>query len=312
MESGLQADSSPARAAGSRLGFVLTPVRMVGAALATVLLSGCGLANVWNEPVVREPSITPAPPSSATPEPDDRTLHPYDGTVKSATCVTASASQLAALEEIGMAGGAIRYPVGAMVKSNAGWWTVAVATRVTKNSSGYTKQNVEPYAFFVTSYPTYADQPEHEPFVWQLASASGDKAAARALACVKKLPVPAEKPEPGSPATYTGKLAAHAKCTAVSAKSLKQLEQVGQVGGAITYPRGQMVRANGKWWTVAVATQVNPNSQGYTSDNVDRTELFVTNAPSYSASSKAKVVSFPIKAKKSDAAARKALACLGG
>jgi hypothetical protein len=290
---------------------VLTPVRVVGAVLATVLFSGCGLANFWNEPVVRAPSITPAPPSSATPEPDDRTLHPYDGTLTSSKCVTASKEELALFEQIGMAGGAIQYPVGAMVKSNAGWWTAAVATRVSKNDSGYTKKTVEPYAFFVTSYRTYADQPDHEPFAWQLAKPSGDKAAARALACAKKLPVPAEKPEPGSPATYTGKLAPHAKCAAVSAKRLKQLEQVGQVGGAITYPRGQMVRANGKWWTVAVATQVHQNSQGYTSENVDPTELFVTNAPSYKASSKARIVSFPIKARKTDTAARKALSCLG-
>ncbi len=290
---------------------MLTPARVVGAALAAVLLSGCGLAHLWNEPVAREPSITPASPTSATPVPDDRTLHPYDGTLANSKCVTVSKSQLAMLEEIGMAGGSIQYPVAAMVKSNAGWWTVAAATRVTKNGSGYTKENVEPYAFFVTSYPTYPDDPDHEPFAWQLSSTSGDKAAAKALACVKKLPIPPEKPEPGSPATYTGKLAPHAKCTAVSAKLLTQLEQVGQVGGAITYPRGQMVRANGTWWTVAVATEVHPNGQGYTSENVEPTELFVTNAPSYKASSKARIVSFPIKAKKADTAARKAVACLG-
>ena len=294
---------------------VFTPARVVGAAVVMALLSGCSLANIWNEPVVGQsshPGVSSASqePASEPPVADDRTLHPYDGTVSAATCVTLSATQLSDLEEIGMAGGAIRYPVAAMVKSNAGWWTVAAATRVTKNSSGYTTGNVEPYAFFVTSYPTYTDVDDPEPFAWQLDSTSGDAAAARALACVRKLPVPPEKPEPGSPATYTGKLASHAPCTAVPGKLLAQLEQVGRVGGAITYPRGRMVRANGKWWTVAVATQVHPNGQGYTSGNVEKTALFVTNAPSYPASSKARIVSFPIKLRK-DAAARKALACLG-
>jgi len=285
----------------------------VGAvALAAVLLSGCGLANVWNEPVSRPPSIVPASPTSVEPVLDDRTLHPYDGTVTSAKCVTASALDLDLLEQVGKVGEAVRYPVGARVRSNAGWWTVAVATRVTRNSDASTTKDVEPYAFFVTSYPTYSDDPDHEPFAWQLASASGDKAAARALACAKKLPIPAEKPEPGSPATYTGKLAPNATCTTVPAKLLAQLQEVGRVGGAITYPRGRMVRANGKWWTVAVATQVHQNGQGYTEDNVAKTALFVTNRPSHKASSKARIVSFPIKEKKADTAARKALACLGG
>lgn len=289
---------------------MLTGVRVVGAALATILLAGCSLANIWNEPVAQEPSRTPASPTSEAPVLDDRTLHPYDGSLASAKCVTARQSELELLEQIGKVGDAVRYPVGARVKSNAGWWTVAVATRVTENGMGYTEKNIEPYAFFVTSYPTYPADPDHEPFAWQLSSASGDKAAARALACVKKLPIPRELPEPGSPATYTGKLAPHATCAAVPAKLLAHLEEVGRVGGAITYPSGRMVRANGKWWTVAVATQVHPNGQGYTSDNVDPTELFVTNAPSYKASSKARIVSFPIKANKADTAARKALACL--
>lgn len=289
---------------------MFTPGRVVGTVLAAVLLSGCGLAGVWNEPVAREPAITQRPPTSVEPVPDDRSLHPYDGTLTSAKCVTVSMSDLELLEATAMVGGAIQYPVGAMVKSNAAWWTVAVATRVTKNDGGYTSENVGPYAFFVTSYPTYPDAIEHEPFAWQLDPTSGDEAAAGALACVKKLPIPPEKPEPGSPATYTGKPAPHATCTVVPAKLLAQLEQVGQVGGAITYPRGRMVRANGKWWTVAVATEVHPNGQGYAKDNVDPTALFVTNAPSYRTSSKAKIVSFPIKTKKADAAARKALACL--
>ena len=290
---------------------VHTPARAVGTVLATVLFSGCGLASLWNEPVAQAPAAASASPASPSPALDDRTLYPYDGTVTSAECVKASKTELTFLEGVGNVGSAVQYPVAAMVKSNAGWWTVAAATRVTKNSGGYSSETVEPYAFFVTSYPTYGDKPDREPFAWQLGSTSGDKAAARALACVKKLPVPPEQPEPGSPATYTGRLAPSATCTAVPVTLLGQLEQVGQVGGAITYPRGRMVRANGKWWTVAVATDVQPNGQGYTRANVEKTALFVTNRPSYQASSKARIVSFPIKARKADTAARKALACLG-
>jgi hypothetical protein len=55
---------------------------------------------------------------------------------------------------------------------------------------------------------------------------------------------------------------------------------------------------------VAVATQVNPNSQGYTTDNVPAVAYFVTNQPSASS-----VFSFPIKGK--DKASAKAKACLG-
>ncbi len=286
-------------------------LRVMGAVLAMVLLSGCGLARVWNEPVVLAPSGTPASPASVASAPDDRTLHPYDGSLTSAKCVTASTSELDLLEQIGMVGSAVRYPVAARVKSNAGWWTVAAATRVTKNGSRSQKEIVDPYTFFVTSYPTYADDPAHEPFAWKLSSPSGDLAAETALACVKKLAIPPEKPQPGSPGSYTGKLAAHAKCTAVPAKLLTQLEQVGQVGGAITYPRGRMVRANDKWWTVAVATEVHPNGLGQTRENVEKSALFVTNAPSYQASSTARIVSFPIKARKADTAGRMALACLG-
>jgi hypothetical protein len=51
--------------------------------------------------------------------------------------------------------------------------------------------------------------------------------------------------------------------------------------GAIIYPRGRIVRANSKWRTVAVATEVHPNGQRYTKDNVEATTLFVTNQPPY-------------------------------
>jgi hypothetical protein len=69
-----------------------------------------------------------------------------------------------------------------------------------------------------------------------------------------------------------------------------------------------MVRANRQWWTVAVATQVNPNSEGLTADNVPAAAWFVTNIPSYAVGTKVALFSFPIKGK--DAASAKALACL--
>jgi len=289
-----------------------TSARMLGVVVAAALLSGCGVANVWNEPVHQAPPVTTPSPAASDSVPDDRTLHPYDGTVTRAACVTMSKTQLALLQDVGMVGGAVQYPVAAMVRSSGPWWTVAAATRVTKNDAGYTKENVKPYQVFVTSYPTYVDDNDHEPFAWSIEPTSDDAAAAKALECVRKLPVPPEPPEPGSPATYTGRLAPHARCTAASATLLRRLEQVGRVGGAITYSRGQLVRANLRWWTVAVATQVHPNSQGYTSDNVEPTALFVTNAPSYKASTKARIVSFPITVKKAGAAGKKALGCLTG
>lgn len=280
-------------------------VRAVGVVLATVLLSGCGLAWVWTEPVHRAPTITPAPttPESSPAQLDDRTARPYTGTVAGkAGCMRASKRQLALLEEVGGVGGSVTYPVGVLVRSNAGWWTAAVATRTTSGAD-----STDRYALFVTSYPTYGEDPDHEPFAWQLKSAKGDAAAHKALACVKKLPVPKVKPDPYSAASYTGALARGAKCRAVSAKLLVRLQEVGGVGGAITYSEGRLVRSNGKWWTVAVATRVNPNSLGYTRDNVAPTALFVTNIPT---GSKLVSVSFPITLRSSDRAAKKALSCL--
>lgn len=285
---------------------MLTPARWFGAALVTILCAGCSFANVWNEVPATQPSFTPAP-STPDPEPDDRTLHPYVGTLAAnATCRKATKAELSDLEDIGGVGEAVTYPVGVLVKSSSPWWTAAVATRVARNSDG---AGVPKYAYFVTSWPTYGKSFDHEPFAWQLFDRNGDHAAAKALACLKKLPVPKEKPEPSDPASYTGVLAAKATCTAVSGSLLARLEQVGQVGGAITYPRGRMVHANLKWWTVAVETEVHANAQGYTRDNVPTVEYFVTNVPSVG--SKTVVVSFPITVKSSDAAAKKARACLG-
>ena len=285
-----------------------TLVRVLGLAVAATLFSGCGLSWMWNEVPHRAPVITPAP---HTPTPDERTLRPYSGKpAKDAECVRATRPMLDELEYVAMVGGAITYPRGAMVRANAKWWTVAVAAQVNPNNSGLTKKNVAPYAYFVTNSPSYtADEDwDAEVFTWPIKTT--DAATAKALACLKQIPVPKPKLPASSPKTYTGKVAKGATCKAVPAKMLAHLEQVGQVGGAITYPRGQMVRANAKWWTVAVATQVHPNNFGHTTENVPASALFVTNDPSYSASSKAKIVYFPIKGGKSDTAAAKALRCL--
>jgi hypothetical protein len=293
---------------------VSTPVRFVAAALAAVLLSGCAFDRLWNDvPAGREPVSTPAPSSSASTTPpqeqDERTAHPYTGALAAdARCVTASRAVLEDVEFYGMVGGAVTYPVGARVKANAKWWTIAVATRVNKNDDGYTRANVPRYEVFVSNAPSYdEDESEADLSTWKLTATAGDAAAAKALACVKRLPIPKPKTTPKPWASYTGKLAAHAKCVALTTAQLTRFQDVGQVGGAITYPRGFRVKANLRWWTVAVATQVNPNGEGYTKDNVPPTALFVTSAPT----SKASGVSFPINRHTSDAAARKALACLG-
>ncbi len=289
---------------------MLTPLRWLGTVLAVAVLSGCGLSNVWNEVPARQPEFSAAP---TTPEPDERSLHPYTGALaEGAACVKATKPLLADLEVAGIVGGAVTYPVGVAVRSNAKWWTVAVATAVGPNNDGFTRANVERYVFYATNEPSYgADDWDVETFRWQVNGQSDS--GRKALACLKKLPIPKPEPKPDdSPAaSYTGKLAPGASCTNVSTRLLGKLEQVGQVGGAITYPRGSMVRANKKWWTVAVATKVNPNSDGYTTDNVPATELFVTNAPSYKASTKVAVYYFPIRGHK-DKAATKALACLHG
>jgi len=291
---------------------VRTPVRLVAAALAAVLLSGCALDNLWNDvPAGREPVATPAPSESATTpeEPqDERDAHPYTGALaKDATCVKASRDVLDDAEFTGMVGGAVTYPVGALVKANAKWWTIAVATRIEKNNDGYTRDNVPRYEVFVSNAPSYDEDADVSLVTWQLTSTAGDRAAAKALACVKKMPLPQTRPTPKPWASYTGKLGAHARCIPLTAAQLARFQEVGQVGGAITYPRGVRVKANLKWWTVAVATQVNPNGEGYTRANVPLAALFVSNAPTAAASG----MSFPITQKKSDAAARRALGCLG-
>ena len=283
---------------------MLTPGRLVASTLIAVLVSGCSLDNIWNDGPARPVStVAVQDPASSTPTPseEEEEVDTYTGALaKGATCTRASKALLDELEDVGGVGAAVTYPHGVYVKSDNGWWTVAVATAVHANNSGYTRDNVPATAYFAVVADDPRDAVESDRVV------PGDSAAARkALACLKKLPPVLPDPKPTSPAdSYNGRPAAGATCRAVPAKLLARLQEVGQVGGAITYARGQMVRANRKWWTVAVATQVNPNSQGYTRANVPAVAYFVTNQPSASS-----VFSFPIKGK--DKASAKATGCLG-
>lgn len=287
-------------------------VRLAGAVAAAVLCSGCGLAWIpYDEtPLPTPPPSTtrPAPSPASTPTPDEDA---YTGTLAAdATCVRLDADTLAHFEDKGLVGGAITYPRGAMVKANADWWTVAVATRVHPNTIDLTAGNVDPFAYFISTMPARDDEYDRTTTL-RLSPSWGGEALTMARKCLAKVPTPRPTPPPWSPDTYTGKLAKGAKCTTVPDSVLDQLEAVGGVGAAVTYPRGEMVRANRKWWTVAVATQVHPNSAGLTSANVPTTALFVTNDPSYKTSSKARIVYFPLKPAKRDTAAAKAQKCLG-
>ncbi|HEX5334695.1 MAG TPA: hypothetical protein VFW55_02360 [Propionicimonas sp.] len=285
---------------------MLTPARILGMVLAATLLSGCGLRAVWSDVPAPPPVITPAPDP-----PDERTLHPYTGELVADTaCTTVSKTDLLLVQDAGNVGGAVTYPQGVAVRSNAKWWTVVVRTAVDPYGD-IRRSDVPTYAYFATNLFTSAGEKYlDDDFTWSVEG--GTPSAAAALACLKKLPapkVPVKKPpKPASPAdTYNGKPVPAAACHKVSDTLLQYLEQVGRVGGAITYPRGQMVRANRSWWTVAVATQVNPNSEGFTKDNVPAVEYFVTNEPSVGKEA-ASVFSFPIKGK--DRASAKAVACL--
>jgi len=288
---------------------MLTPARLVGTALLAVLISGCSLDSIWNDGPVRPVSMAPAtaqPTATATEtapaqEPEEDTY--TGGLASTATCARASKILLNELEDTAGVGAAITYPQGMVVKSVHGWWTVAVATAVHANSDGYTRETVPAVAYFAATGSHPADGVD----VSRKASA-GTASAKKALACLKKLPPVKPDPKPASPAdSYNGKPATGAACQKVSATLLARLQEVGQVGGAITYPRGQMVRANKKWWTVAVATDVHANSQGYTRANVPEVAYFVTSAPSFG-KGKSGAYSFPIRGK--DRAAAKALSCL--
>lgn len=261
---------------------------------------------MWNEVPQRAPAITPAEP---TPTPDERVDHPYDGTLADDSCTKVSAELRSELEAVSGVGGALTYPQASMVRANATWWTVAVRVQVNDNSTGLEEGDVDEVRYFVTNLPHYPqDNWESATYSWLLSPTLDDRAAARAGECLTRLPTPTPKPSPGSPETYTGKLARKAPCTRVSSALLARLQEVGQVGGAVTYPSGRMVRSTNGWWTVAVTTAVHPNSLGLDRGNVEATALFVTNAPGRDSDSAA--VTFPIRAAGKDAAATKALSCL--
>ncbi|HEY3409997.1 MAG TPA: hypothetical protein VGK53_17645 [Propionicimonas sp.] len=285
---------------------MVTPARILGMVMAATLLSGCGLRAVWSDVPAPPPVITPAPAP-----PDERTLHPYTGELAAnPECRTVPKDDLPLLQDAGNVGGAVTYPQGVAVRSNAKWWTVVVRTAVDPYGD-LKRSDVPTYAYFATNLLTSdAEKYLDDDVTWSVEG--GTPSAARALACLKRLPAPKvlvkKPPKPASPAdTYSGLPAKAATCHKVSDALLRYLEQVGQVGGAITFPRGQMVRANRKWWTVAVAVRVNPNSQGFTKDNVPAVEYFVTNEPSLGTKASG-VFSFPIKG--ADKASAKAGACL--
>ncbi len=312
-ESGLSAHSS--HLAGTLSGMRALG-RVIGVATVAALVSGCQMAWIFEEPVPPVPDVTigptsPPPEPTPTPTSQEPDPHAYRGKVaKGAKCLTLKDEQIARLQEVGGVGGAITYSRGSMVESNDGWSAIAVLTEVHPNPDGHTRDSVPTHHFFVTSATTPVEW-AYATTTYRLADDADDAAVRKAAGCASKLPAPKPTLEPTDPKTYTGKLAKGATCKAVGDDLLAHLEQVGQVGGAITFPRGEMVRANGKWWTVAVATQVNPNSAGITAEDVPAVEYFVTNAPSYKKSSKARIVHFPLNPAKKDAAAAKALKCLG-
>ena len=229
-------------------------------------------------PHTTDPSPTPTASPTAAPTTDPvREQFPYQGTLAEEGCEAISRDLLDDLEAAGGVGGAITYTRGAMVKADGPWSTIAVATQVNPNEEGITRDSVDAVAWFVTNGPSVA--PGDQVSTWPLAPDPDDDAADRALICLARIPTPPPEPPENSPASYTGRLAAGATCRAAEPGMLKHLQDVGRVGGAITYSRGQLVKANKNWWTVAVATQVHPNKLGYTRANVPETVFFVTNAP---------------------------------
>lgn len=293
--------------------------RVVVALLLAAALTGCTqpwMRESWPDGSERptpsaaatSPSTTPtSAPSATMPTADpERDRYPYSGTVGDETCVPASRDLLDELEALGGLGGAVSYPRGALVKSDDPWWTIAVATQVNPNDQGLTRANVDVAQWFVSNGPTLAAG--HPVSTWPLDPDPDDEAADRALLCLSRVPTPPPAPPEDSPASYTGRLARGATCTPVSAAMLAHLQDVGRVGGAITYPRGQMVAANKNWWTVAVATQVHPNNLGHTRANVPETVYFVTNAPTKGKDA----VYFAPDSIEQDTAAAAARQCLAG
>lgn len=263
--------------------------RAVLAAGVAVALAGCTQAWMYQDlpgsptPTATTQSHSPRPSDTPTPTPTPtrdpvREQNPYQGSLADESCVPAPRDLLDDLEWVGGLGEAVGFQRGALVKADGPWWVVAVATLVRPNDQGLTRNDVDPVLWFVTNSPTLT--PGDPVSTWPLVPDADDDAADRALICSARVPKPPPEPPENSPASYTGRLARGAGCVAVAPAMLDHLENVGRVGGAITYPRGQMVQANKKWWTVAVATQVHPNNLGHTRENVPEVVFFVTNAPS--------------------------------
>lgn len=294
--------------------------RAVLGLVVVTALSGCTQPWMLEDWPVSPPPTTSAPtpgrssavatPSSsgpATPTSDPmRDRYPYDGSIEDANCMTATRDLLDELEALAAEPGVVGYPRGALVKANGPWWTVAVATEVDPDNPDVTRADVDLMLWFVTNGPSLAEGDSVS--TWPLNPDPDDDAADRALTCLARVPAPPPAPPEDSPASYTGRLAPGATCGAASSELLKHLEGVGRVGGAITYSRGQMVQANKKWWTVAVATEVHPNNLGHTRANVPEIAYFVTNAPSKGDAA----VYFVPDSVEQDTAAAAARRCLSG
>ena len=97
-------------------------------------------------------------------------------------------------------------------------------------------------------------------------------------------------------------------CVAASRDLLDELEGVAALGEAVSFSHGALVKANEPWWTVAVATRVNPDSPDVTRKDVDLTLWFVTNGPSLGDGDS--VSTWPLKPVADDDAADRALICL--
>lgn len=98
-------------------------------------------------------------------------------------------------------------------------------------------------------------------------------------------------------------------CVAATQDLLDELEGVAALGEAVSFSHGALVRANHPWWTVAVATRVDPSSPDVTRKDVDLTLWFVTNGPSSGAGDA--VSTWLLNPDPDDDAADRALTCLG-
>ena len=288
------------------------------AVLALVLVASLSGCTPWNVMPPRSTTPTPSPTQSAatptpsesvpaTPTPDPmRTQYPYKGRLQDESCVAVSRGLLEDLENLAEEPAIVLYTRGAMVKADGPWWTIAVSTEVSPDHPEVNSNDVDLTLWFVTNTPDLADG--DTPSSWPLDPAANDDAADRAIHCLGLVPTPPPAPPETDPRSYTGRLAPGATCIEVSPEMLKHLEGVGRVGGAITYPRAQMVQANKKWWTIAVATEVHPNKLGHTRKNVPEVVYFVTNAPSVEKGA----VYFIPESVENDSAAAAARRCLTG